>query len=189
MYTLKFLSSDEFDRLPYKGASTALGLADQNKGVAYVRDNANPMDVFTAFHELEHLKGDDLGEHESPDEKGVYYKDGGGWMQTLAPLAAFIPGVGPAISAGMGIGGSAMSSRNAQRQSQQPNINPSLNMPMPQVQQVQQPQSPNVVQTGGTGSPAMGGGGGGAVGRIRSDMELGNAFRNMKGNYAGRGGF
>lgn len=107
MYTVKFLDNESFDNLPYKRVSSAVGLADSNKGIAYVRDTGNPMDIFTAYHELEHLKGDDLGEHEDPDENGVYYKDIGKTLAYVAPFAALlIPGVGPALfGAASSVGG------------------------------------------------------------------------------------
>lgn len=75
-FKLKWLNSEEFDRLPYKKAPTALGLADKNTGDVYIRDTGNvALDTFSVYHELEHLKGNDHGEHEDPDEQGIYYKN------------------------------------------------------------------------------------------------------------------
>ena len=108
IYTLKFLDSDSFDKLPYSGAIEALGVADQSAGIAYVRDNQNPLDVFTAIHELEHLKGDDLDEHATPGEPGVYYKKAKDWILPAIAAASFlIPGVGPAIGGALGSVGAA----------------------------------------------------------------------------------
>lgn len=109
MYTVKFLDNESFDNLPYKGVATAVGVADRNSNIAYVRDTGNPMDIFTAHHELEHLKGDDLGEHESPDEDGIYYKKLGQFiLPALAAASFLIPGVGPAIGGALGsVGGAA----------------------------------------------------------------------------------
>ena len=106
-YTVKFLDNESFERLPYKKVMTSIGVADRNSGIAYVRDTGNPMDIFTAYHELEHLKGDDLHEYESPGEDGIYYKDMG-WLLPVAAAASFlIPGVGPAIGGALGSVGSA----------------------------------------------------------------------------------
>lgn len=183
MYTVKFLDSDSFDRLPYKRIHTSIGVADRNEGVAYVRDRGNPMDIFTAYHELEHLKGDDLHEHETPGEDGVYYKDTGGWMQTAAPLAAFIPGVGPMASMALGAGGTMMSQRSQAKQQkasmgQQPQqatmnqFNPSAAMP--------QNAAPATSQVGGGD---MGGGGleSGTIDKVRKMMN-----QRQSGFYSGR---
>jgi len=193
MYTLKFLDSESFDKLPYNKASTALGIADRNRMEAYVRDTANPMDAFTAIHELEHLKGDDLGEHESPDENGVYYKETGSWMQTLAPLAAFIPGVGPLASAGLAAGGTAMNASNQgkaqnsamldQQRAQESMMSQFQSQPQQTPNTIQAPQAPNVVNPGG-----MGGGNQGGSGGMGSDLDLIRRAQ-QKGNYSGRGGF
>lgn len=182
MYTVKFLDNESFNALPYKNVSTSLGVADRNAGVAYVRDTASPMDVFTAFHELEHLKGDDLDEHESPGEDGIYYKDTGGWMQTLAPIAAFIPGVGPAVSAGMAVGGGAMSQRSQakqaqsmQNQQQQPTMdafNPAASMANA---------APATSSAGSTPGAAGGGLGAGTIDKVRQLMA-----QQQSGYYAGR---
>jgi len=191
MYTLKFVDSETFDKLPYKNVGTSVGVADRNKGVAYVRDTANPMDVFTAFHELEHLKGDDLGEHESPGEDGVYYKDTGGWLQTLGPiLSPFTGPAAPFVVAGSQIGGHALSASNqAKQERSQQNSMSQFQQPQMagQPATIQQAPQPNVVQAGGAqagGSPQ--GGPGGAVGKIRNDQELTRQFLDQKGYYAGR---
>ena len=76
-YELTFLDDKEFESLPYLDTHTSLGLADTKKGKAYVRrTGVKAVDVFTAMHELEHLEGDKLGEHDRYGN-GVYYKDFG----------------------------------------------------------------------------------------------------------------
>ena len=182
-YTVKFLDSESFDNLPYSKVADSLGVADQKAGIAYVRDTASPMDVFTTMHELEHLKGNDLEEHETPGEDGVYYKSSGSIMQTLAPFANFIPGIGPAVSIGMGAGGTALNARDqakAQKSAmgQQQNMMGQFN---PGAATQQAPANPATSQAGG----ASGG----------MDMSMGNSDGNMirqllrerqSGNYSGR---
>lgn len=187
MYTVKFLDSESFDNLPYNKVGTSLGVADRNSGIAYVRDTGEPMDVFTAYHELEHLKGDDLDEYESPGEDGVYYKSTGSWMQTAAPFASFIPGIGPLISGGLGIAGGAMDAKQQakaqqsqmQQQGTMNQFNPTALAPIPQSQ-------PAVSSVGGGSS-----GGGemattgslssGIMDRLREIMK-----QRQSGFYAGR---
>jgi len=185
MYTVKFLDNESFDNLPYKKVSESVGVADRNKGVAYVRDTGDPLMIFNAYHELEHLKGDDLGEHESPGEDGVYYKDAGGWMQTAAPFLSIIPGIGPLLSAGAGIGGGIMSNKaQAKQQSQQ-----MQSQQQPAMQQFT-PSMPSQ-STAAPATSAIGGGQGGgmegagmgqgAAGKIRSTQELAQLAMRSKG--------
>ncbi len=178
-FKVRWLNSEEFDRLPYKKAPTSLGLADKNTQTVYVRDTGNKaLDTFSVYHEIEHLNGNDHGEHEDPDEKGIFYKDTGGWLQTAAPLASFIPGVGPAVSLGMGAGGKAMQNRSAQK-SQAGQQNPMQQFQTPQAPQAQ---DPNVVQTGGSGAGMMGGGGDGLMDKVRQMISK----QRQSGFYAGR---
>lgn len=105
-YTVKFLDNDSFNKLPYKKVHESVGLADSHSGIAYVRDTGNPLDIFTAYHELEHLKGDDLGEHEDPNEPGIYYKSSKSWLIPLSIAAAFFaPQILPALSGASGAAG------------------------------------------------------------------------------------
>lgn len=184
-YTVKFMKSEEFDQLPYNRITTSLGVADRNKNVAYVRDTANPMDVFTAFHELEHLKGDDLDEYESPGEDGVYYKDTGTWMQTLAPIAAFIPGIGPIASAGMAAGGTAMNARSQAKAQKS-----AMGQQMGQGQQAMDNFNPSMSMSQGAPATSMSGGGGGdmggALGAGTIDKVRGLLQQRQSGFYSGR---
>ena len=76
-YELTFLDDKEFEKLPYRDTHSSLGLADTKRAKAYVRrTGVKVVDAFTALHELEHLEGDALGEHEKYGD-GVYYKDFG----------------------------------------------------------------------------------------------------------------
>ena len=196
MYTLKFLSSDDFDRLPYDRVSTSLGVADRGKGEAYVRDTASIVDVFTAMHELEHLKGDDLGEHESPDEDGIYYKDSGKLIQTIGPaIAPFTGPFAPAVLAASQGGGGAMSANRAAKKQNSAMLDQQRAMQGGQGGMMGQfldqgptqgQGSPAVSMVGGGGSNAMSGsGGGGGIGdRIRQLL-----MERSKGFYSGRGGF
>ena len=183
MYTVKFIDSESFDRLPYNKVSTSVGVADRNSGVAYVRDTGNPMDIFTAYHELEHLKGDDLSEYESPGEDGIYYKDFGQTMKMAAGPLAFVPGVGPLLSAGAGIGGSVMS--NKYQQKQQKNAMGQMQNPMEQFQSYPATSqvAPAVSQVGGqsSGYQDSGSGGGRFSGIIRALLK-----QRQSGFFSGR---
>lgn len=185
MYTVKFVDSDTFDKLPYKKVATSVGVADRNLGMAYVRDTGNPMDIFTAYHELEHLKGDDLHEFESPGEDGIYYKDLGNSISQF--FQASIPGTKSfkentiPFATSLVPGGSALmgmvKDKQPQQQPQTPmdSFNPSA--------QVQTPQAPATSQVGGlTGGDAGGGLGQGTIDKVRQLM----AKQNQSGFYAGR---
>lgn len=179
-FKVHWLDNDKFNELPYKKAQTALGLADKNSGDVYVRDTGNvALDTFSVYHEIEHLKGNDHGEHEDPDEKGVYYKDTGGWMQTLSPFANFIPGIGPGVSLGLGAGGTAMSNNASKKQASQ-QAQPAqgtMNQFNPQASAT--PASPSVSQAGGTQGGDASGGMGGTINKVRDYMAR------QKGNWAG----
>ena len=107
-YELTFLDDKEFESLPYLDTQTSLGLADTKKGKAYVRrTGVKAVDVFTAMHELEHLEGDKLGEHDRYGN-GVYYKDFGAALGGAANSA--MGGLGSAANLiGSSIGGAAKS--------------------------------------------------------------------------------
>ena len=190
-YNVKFINDKDFDALPYKKSLDALGVADKNNMIAYVRDTGNPMDIFTAYHELEHLKGDNLDELEDPNEPGVFYKDKGGIVKTIATIgASLIPGIGPiagpAVAGGFALNDAHKASKQASSQ-QQGAMSQFQSQGMPQVQQAA---SPNVIQTGMSGGDM--GGGSGQGGSLRSDMELARtALDRSKGFYSGRnaGGF
>lgn len=104
MYSVKFLTDEEFDRLPAKDVHDKIGVAYPETGEAFVRQSgSSTMDVFTALHELEHLKGNDLDEH-FDSENGCYYKKGSSIFKSILPLAAgiFLPQILPAILPGLG---------------------------------------------------------------------------------------
>ena len=196
MLTVKFVDNETFDSLPYKNAGTSLGVADRNRGVAYVRDTGNPMDIFTAYHELEHLKGEDWEEHASPNEDGVYYKEFGSIMENIAPIFGAARGnFNPMIqtaSAAAGLpmlgnifGGGKKDQQQSQQATQQ-QFNPATSMTS---QQSSTPAAPatSSVGGGGVGGNSMGGGlGQGAVGKMRSDQELAQSALRSKGFYGGR---
>src|SRR3990167_6419691 len=184
MYTVKFVDNETFDNLPYNKVATSIGVADRNSGMAYVRDTGNPMDVFTAYHELEHLKGDDLGEYESPGEDGIYYKGFGDILSNILPtIGGFFTG-GP-IGAGIGAAGSFLGGKGKEQQPQQAPMN-QFN-PQASVSQAQGQQAPAVSAVGGAGAGGAGGAmGQGTVGKMRSDMELAQSAMRQKGFYSGR---
>lgn len=176
-YTVKFVDSETFDRLPYNKVVTSIGVADRNKGIAYVRDTGNPMDIFTAHHELEHLKGDDLNEFESPGEDGIYYKDLGSTFKTIAgPVGSLFGPLGGLFGQATG---ALMGGGKKQEQGQQ---QPTMNAFNPSAQ-IQTPQAPATSQVGGaTGGDAGGGLGAGTIDKVRQLM----AKQNQSGFYAGR---
>ena len=183
-YTVKFISHEDFDNLPYNKVATSIGVADRNAGVAYVRDTGNPMDIFTAYHELEHLKGDDLHEYASPGEDGIFYKDSGQWVQLASTvLAPFTGPAAPFVAAGGNAAGAAMSNRSQQKaansaSSQAPmdSFNPSAAISMPQAQ-------PATSSVGGGGDGGMGGGlGQGTMDKVRQTLQK----QNQSGFYSGR---
>lgn len=177
-YTVKFVDNETFERLPYKKVATSVGVADRNAGVAYVRDTGNPMDVFTAYHELEHLKGDDLHEYESPGEDGIYYKDFGQVVSNILPaVGGFFTG-GP-VGGALGAAGSFFGGKGNKGQSQQPQhatmnqFNPSVSMAPP---------SPATSQVGGQSAGQDGGGlGAGTINKVRDFMK-----QRSSGFYSGR---
>lgn len=98
MYTIKILKSEEFDKLPYKHAKTALGLADQKTGKAFVRHTGvKEWDMTTLSHEV-----DELVAKVSPHEiDGIRYKGEAPTVETkviedpykmavTSPLSAFL---------------------------------------------------------------------------------------------------
>ena len=182
MYTVKFLDNESFDRLPYNRVQTSVGVADRNSGIAYVRDTASPMDVFTAFHEIEHLKGDDLDEHASPGEDGVFYKDFGQILQSAAPIMPFIPGLGIGGAAiATGVGGK-MSKDNAkgQQSAMQAQQQPTMDAFNPSVSAA--PSAPATSAVSGPGAGTSGGGvGQGTVDKVRQLLQ-----QRQSGFYAGR---
>ena len=101
MYTIRILDDAEFDKLPYKFVKDSLGLADPETGEAFVRKTGiKEMDMATLSHEV-----DELVAKTSPHEiDGIRYKKGGALRTILPIVAAFIPGIGPIVSAALNVG-------------------------------------------------------------------------------------
>ena len=106
-YTIKTLSSEDYDSLPYLHARESAGLTDRFLKVAYVRDTGDvEYDTDTLIHEIEEMETDKWS-HE--DKYGVRYKS---FMRSfgktfvgkyVVPAALWaVPGVGPALAAGYG---------------------------------------------------------------------------------------
>jgi len=137
-YELTFLDDKEFESLPYLDTHTSLGLADTKKGKAYVRrTGVKAVDVFTAMHELEHLEGDKLGEHDRYGN-GVYYKDFGsalsGAGQSIGgafnSMGSGISNLAGSATKAMGFGGGFQGGANPQgRMAAAAASNPALRAP------------------------------------------------------------
>jgi len=96
-YTVKILSSENFDKLPFERAKTSLGAADAKKGVAYIRDTGyNDITKGTISHEL-----DELMQGTSPHEvDGIRYKDMGSMFSGIGDFGKSAMGaVGSGVSA------------------------------------------------------------------------------------------
>lgn len=94
MYEIRILSNEEFDRLPYKHAKDALGMADAKRNVAYIRETGvKDLDQNTIEHEF-----DELLQKVSPhEEDGIRYKKMGGFFQAVVPI--LLSFVNPALGA------------------------------------------------------------------------------------------
>jgi hypothetical protein len=94
MYTVKILSSEEFDKLPFSRAKEALGAADPKTNIAYVRDTGyNDVTKHTIEHEL-----DELMQKTSPHEiDGIRYK-----IPVLGPIFSGLGNAAGAIGSGIG---------------------------------------------------------------------------------------
>lgn len=92
-YSVKILSSEEFNRLPYARVETSLGLADPATNTAYVRHSSIPeLNKYLIDHEFEHL----IEEIATDEVDGIRYKDLGGIFN----------GIGGGIKSGIGALGS-----------------------------------------------------------------------------------
>jgi len=151
-YSIQFLDDQAFESLPGDDMASKVGIAYPESGQAFVRNTGIPtLDVFTAIHELEHLKGDDLDEHFDSENK-CYYKKISDILPYAAPLAFLIPGVGPALGGALSsIGGGVASGLGA--------ISPALGGAAQSI-------------GGGIGSMLGIGGGAGAVGSAAADRSL-----------------
>lgn len=101
-FHVQILNDKEFDSLPYKNISDSLGFADPKKGLAFVRDTGvKEFNLATLSHEIDELV-EKHSNHE--DEFGIRHKKGGA-LRTILPIAAaFIPGIGPLLAAGLNVG-------------------------------------------------------------------------------------
>ena len=82
-YTLKILNDREFESLPYKYVSEAVGCADPKTKTAYVRKTGiKPLDAFVMDHELDELINK-TSEHEDSD--GIRYGFGKWLTKTFVP--------------------------------------------------------------------------------------------------------
>ena len=84
-YTIKVLSSEDFDNLPYNDARTSLGMTVMKTKTAYIRDTGvKDLDRGTIEHEF-----DELMQSSSPHEiDGIRYK-GGGFLQNILSTILF----------------------------------------------------------------------------------------------------
>ena len=107
-YSIKILSDDEFEQLPYKRVPTALGVADPAINTAYVRQVAHPeLQKYLIDHEFEHL----IEEVPTDEEDGVRYKDFGGSMKKIGSFALPIAGAltgNPLLATAGGAAGGAL---------------------------------------------------------------------------------
>jgi len=96
--SVKVLTDEEFDKLPYPEAKMSLGVADTKTGQAFVRYTANDeLNKYLIDHELEHLLGEDRDEiHHGGD--GVYYKGLGNLFQGIGQS---LSGAGQSIFGGL----------------------------------------------------------------------------------------
>jgi len=142
-YTVKILSSDNFDKLPFERAKTSLGAADPKNRTAYIRDTGyNDITKGTISHEL-----DELMQEKSPHEvDGIRYKD---FSQSFGNFGSSLPVIGkaagPVLGAVGGIGdlfGSGMSKVGL----------PSFNMGNPSVSQFSNQVKADKLSGFGTGS-------------------------------------
>lgn len=101
-YTVQVLNDREFDNLPYKGISDSLGIADREKGLAFVRRTGiKELDEATLHHEIDEL----VNKHSNhTDEYGIRHKKGGVLRTIIPAILALIPNVGPVLAAASSAG-------------------------------------------------------------------------------------
>lgn len=201
MYKVRFLNDEEFERLPGRDMDTKLGVAYPNYGEAYVRKTgSNLVDVFTLAHELEHLDGKTHDEHYDSKNQ-CYYKDFGQALGTAAPFLSFIPGIGPLLSAGAGLGAGFMNAssqskaqKNAANQQQDlmNQMSSSMSPGMPSGAQATQDMAmpATSMASGGSGSNGVGGGmGGNSVKSLSQQPQFNynnDVLNQQYGNQSGR---
>ena len=135
MYNVQILSDQEFESLPYPETETSWGIADPKINTAYVRYDKSPEVLnYLVNHEVEHLIEGHGGTHSDHYRNGVYYKGAGGILGMLAPILSFIPGIGPLLGAGAGIGSSIFGQKEQQKQQQSFGQQGMQGSPQPQFQ-------------------------------------------------------
>lgn len=195
-YSIHFLNDQDFEKLPAKDIESKIGVAYPHTGEAFVRSTGvNTLDVFTALHELEHLKGNDLDEHFDQENK-CYYK---GFSQALGPVGGVLGSMfggpvggilGSSMGGSMG-GGSPMGSLfgnifsslgGGQKQQQQQAPTYNISYPSPQTTA-----APATVQTAGAGGGVSQGGiGGNAVKNLQSQLQSQDIENQQYGTASGR---
>ena len=104
-YKIQFLDNEEFDRLPGDDMASKIGIAYPETNEAYVRKSGmSVVDAFTAAHEIEHLKGNDLDEHYDQENK-CYYKKFNQALGQIVPAALSLFGGPPGMAAGAAMKG------------------------------------------------------------------------------------
>ena len=87
-YMVQVLTDKEFDNLPYRGISDSLGIADKEKGLAFVRQSGlgKEFDLATLTHEVNHL----IETHATDVDKfGIMHKK---FTEVLSSVAAPVVG-------------------------------------------------------------------------------------------------
>ena len=107
-YSIKILSNDEFEQLPYNRLETSLGVADPKINTAYVRQIAHPqLQKYLIDHEFEHL----IEEVPTDEFEGVRYKDFGSSLKSVGKFALPIAGMmtgNPLLATAGGAAGGAL---------------------------------------------------------------------------------
>ena len=107
-YSIKILSNEEFESLPYSRLDTSLGVADPKINTAYVRQIAHPqLQKYLIDHEFEHL----IEEVPTDEFEGVRYKNFGDSMKKVGSFA--LPAIGimtgnPLLATAGGAAGGAL---------------------------------------------------------------------------------
>ena len=113
MYEIRVLEDKEFNLLPYPDVEDSFGLADEKRGVAFVRHTGvKELDDATIRHEF-----DELMMKVSPhEESGIRYKKGSSIIRAITSIASMIPGPHQpfAVAANVGFTGSDIAKRGFQ---------------------------------------------------------------------------
>jgi len=106
MYSVKVLSNEEFNQLPYKDVEVSLGLADPHTNTAYVRaSELGELQKYVVNHEFDELVMSE-SMHEDP-ETGIRYKKFSDIGSMALPVIGGLLGspfgpIGAGIGAGLG---------------------------------------------------------------------------------------